>query len=119
MFNHNQTEQNNLKTPSQKEIISEQTATNSQGKIDLPSPLDKLNRDVYFVLSPAQFEKLKSISETIFKLTNEVLLDIVQQKIFAENWIEARYGTVKSLWSNGKTGVNLMRIDFAWDSEGN
>ena len=117
MINDNQTEQNNLKA--QPQTVSEQTASNSQGKISLPSLSDKLSKDAYFALSSTQFEKLKSISETIFKLTNEVLLDIVKQKTFTETWIEARYGVVKSLWSNGKIGVNLMRIDFAWDIEGN
>ena len=33
--------------------------------------------------------------------------------------MESRYGAVKSLWENGQVGINLMRIDFAWDQTGN
>jgi hypothetical protein len=88
MFNNNQKEQSNLEIKPQKEIISEQKTTNN---------LERISKDTYFTLSSTQFEKLKSISETIFKLTNKVLLDIIQQKIVAETWIEVRYGTVKPL----------------------
>ncbi|CAG8741687.1 13395_t:CDS:2 [Gigaspora margarita] len=57
------------------------------------------SRDSYFVLSPIQFEKLKQISEAVFKLANETLLEIVNQNE-VESWIESRYGVVKSLWKN-------------------
>ncbi|CAG8819542.1 6117_t:CDS:1, partial [Cetraspora pellucida] len=36
-----------------------------------------------------------------------------------EPWMESRYGVVKSLWKNGQTGINLIRIDFARDQEKN
>jgi hypothetical protein len=95
------------------------TSTNSQLTPEQQTIIDSFaSKDTYFVLSSAQFEKLKLISETIFRLTNETLLDTVKQKDL-EPWIEARYGIVKELWHNGQTGVNLMRIDFAWDQEGN
>ncbi|CAG8818828.1 9790_t:CDS:1, partial [Racocetra persica] len=49
---------------------------------------------------------------------NETLLEIIKQNK-VESWMESRYGVVKSLWKNGQTGINLMRIDFAWDQEKN
>ncbi|KAF0553871.1 putative conserved protein, circularly permuted ATPgrasp superfamily [Gigaspora margarita] len=76
------------------------------------------SRDTYFVLSPIQFEKLNQISESVFKLANETLLEIVNQNE-VESWMESRYGVVKSLWKNGQTGMNLARIDFAWDQQKN
>ncbi|CAG8483795.1 4288_t:CDS:1 [Cetraspora pellucida] len=76
------------------------------------------SRDTYFVLSPKQLERIKQISETIFKLANETLLEIIKQNE-VEPWMESRYGVVKSLWKNGQTGINLIRIDFAWDQEKN
>ncbi|CAG8762032.1 1228_t:CDS:1 [Dentiscutata erythropus] len=74
--------------------------------------------DTYFVLSPKQLERLKQISEAIFKLANETLLEIIKQNE-VESWMESRYGVVKSLWKNGQTGINLARFDFAWDQEKN
>lgn len=71
-----------------------------------------------FVLSSFQLTELKQISEKIFKLTNETLLSIIKQKK-VETWMEPRYGVVKYLWEKGRTGINLMRIDFAWDQTGN
>ncbi|CAG8741788.1 6372_t:CDS:1 [Racocetra fulgida] len=70
------------------------------------------------VLSPKQLERLKLVSEAIFKLANETLLEIIKQSE-VESWMESRYGVVKSLWKNGQTGINLIRIDFAWDQEKN
>ena len=84
MINDNQIKQENLKIQPQQETVSEQMTANNQEKTSLPDSLSKLNQDTYFALSPTQFEKLKSISETIFKLTNEVLLDTVQQKTLTE-----------------------------------
>ncbi|CAG8769448.1 1711_t:CDS:1, partial [Dentiscutata heterogama] len=75
-------------------------------------------RDTYFVLSPKQLERLKLISEAVFKLANETLLEIIKQNE-VESWMESKYDVVKSLWKNGQTGINLMRIDFAWDQENN
>ncbi|CAG8552061.1 4664_t:CDS:1 [Dentiscutata erythropus] len=75
-------------------------------------------RDTYFVLSPKQLERLKLISEAVFKLANETLLEIIKQNE-VESWMESNYDVVKSLWKNGQTGINLMRIDFAWDQENN
>ncbi|CAG8777807.1 14682_t:CDS:1 [Gigaspora margarita] len=80
--------------------------------------LKMVTRDTYFVLSPNQLEKLKQISEAVFKLANEALLEIVNQNEI-ESWMESRYGVVKSLWKNGQTGMNLARIDFAWDQQKN
>ncbi|KAF0492474.1 hypothetical protein F8M41_021706 [Gigaspora margarita] len=74
--------------------------------------------DTYFVLSPKQLEKLKLISEAVFKLANETLLELIKQDE-VESWMESRYDIVKSLWKNGQIGINLMRIDFAWDQENN
>ncbi|CAG8466133.1 6242_t:CDS:1 [Dentiscutata heterogama] len=76
------------------------------------------SRDTYIVLSPKQLERLKQISEAIFKLANETLLEIIKQDE-VESWMESRYGVVKSLWKNGQTGINLARFDFAWDQEKN
>ncbi|CAG8648557.1 1101_t:CDS:1 [Racocetra persica] len=76
------------------------------------------SKDTYFVLSPKQFERLKLVSEAIFKLANETLLEIINQNE-VESWMESRYGVVKSLWKNGQTGINLARFDFAWDQEKN
>ncbi|CAG8828093.1 23724_t:CDS:1, partial [Cetraspora pellucida] len=49
------------------------------------------SRDTYFVLSPKQLEKIKLISEAIFKLANETLLEIIKQNE-VEPWMESRYG---------------------------
>ncbi|CAG8542616.1 65_t:CDS:2 [Gigaspora margarita] len=68
--------------------------------------LKKVTRDTYFVLSPNQLEKLKLISEAVFKLANEALLEIVNQNE-VESWMESRYG------------INLARIDFARDQQKN
>jgi len=80
MINNNQIEQNK-KTQPQKENISEQATASSQEKT---TPSNKFSQDTYFALSSAQFEKLKLISETVFKLANKVLLDVVQQKTLTE-----------------------------------
>ncbi|CAJ0747103.1 20026_t:CDS:2 [Entrophospora sp. SA101] len=85
MINDNQNEQNK-EVQSQKETVSEQTTASSQEKTIPSAPSDKFNQDTYFALSSTQFEKLKSISEKIFKSTEEVLL---------ATWIESRYGIVK------------------------
>lgn len=74
----------------------------------------KNSRSTYFVLSLSQLDELKQVSEKLFKLANETLLHIIQQKE-VEPWLESRYGVVKSLWKKGQVGINLMRIDFAWD----
>lgn len=89
--------------------------------IALPENFDLLksvSKSTYFALSPNQLEELKTTAEKVFKLTNETLLEIIKQE---ENdpWINFRYGVVKSLWRNSNTGLSLMRIDFAWDQEGN
>ncbi|CAG8545037.1 14987_t:CDS:2, partial [Dentiscutata erythropus] len=49
-----------------------------------------VSRDTYFVLSPNQLERLKQISEAIFKLANETLLEIIKQNE-VESWMESRY----------------------------
>ena len=54
------------------------------------------SKDTYFILSSSQLAKLKLVLETIFRLTNETLLDTIKQKDL-EPWIESRYGVVKSL----------------------
>ncbi|CAG8747107.1 2914_t:CDS:2, partial [Racocetra fulgida] len=77
-----------------------------------------IRKDTYFVMSPKQLDRLKLVSEAVFKLANETLLEIINQNE-VESWMESRYGIVKSLWKNGKTGINLIRIDFAWDQEKN
>jgi len=77
----------------------------------------KNSRSTYFVLSLSQLDELKQISERIFKLANETLLHIIQQKE-VEPWLESRYGVVKSLWKKGQVGINLLRIDFAWNKAG-
>lgn len=86
----------------------------SQSVVNTPES----SHHTYFTLSSSQLKELKQISEKIFKLANKTLLDIIKQKKF-ELWMESRYGIVKSLWENGQTGINLMRIDFAWDQTGN
>ncbi|CAH1759704.1 12001_t:CDS:2 [Entrophospora sp. SA101] len=98
MINDNQNEQNK-EVQSQKETVSEQTTASSQEKTIPSAPSDKFNQDTYFALSSTQFEKLKSISEKIFKSTEEVLL---------ATWIESRYGIVKEQTSLAKeTGLPL------------
>jgi hypothetical protein len=77
----------------------------------------KNSRSTYFVLSLSQLDELKQISERILKLANETLLHIIQQKE-VEPWLESRYGVVKSLWKKGQVGINLLRIDFAWNKAG-
>jgi len=84
----------------------------------LSTSSSKNSNPAYFILSSSQLTELKQISEKIFKLANESLLDIIKQENI-EPWMESRYGAVKSLWENSQTGINLMRIDFAWDQTGN
>ena len=96
----------------------EPTKIVSEPGMVIENPASNRSQDTYFVLSNTQLKKLKQISETIFRLTNETLLDIVKQKNL-EPWIEDRYGIVESLWRNDQIGVNLMRIDYAWDQGGN
>jgi glutathione synthase/RimK-type ligase-like ATP-grasp enzyme len=93
-------------------LVSKQAST------VIDDPASNRSQDTYFVLSSTQLKKLKLVSETIFRLTNDTLLDMVKQKNF-ESWMEVRYGVVKPLWSDDQAGVNLMRIDYAWDQEGN
>lgn len=84
---------------------------------DIEIELDLSNND-YFKLSKIKYLKLKTISEYVFKLANETLLEIIENEN-QEEWIESRYDIVKKLWYKGKNGINLMRIDFAWDNNYN
>lgn len=72
----------------------------------------------YLKLEKTKYLKLKSISKYIFNLVNETLVETTENEK-TEEWIKLRYNTVKNLWSGNKNGINLMRIDFAWDEEGN
>ncbi|CAO3637619.1 unnamed protein product [Cunninghamella blakesleeana] len=79
----------------------------------------------YLPLTEKEYQYIKSVSEYVYQLANNTLLEITQKETRDEGdekWIESRYHPVKSLWSNptSKTkGINLMRIDYAWDHEGN
>lgn len=79
----------------------------------------KFSNKGYFPLSISKFQELKKISEGISNLTNNVLLNIIENNSTSHSWIEDRYGEVKHLWKGGKDGVNVMRIDYAWDKEDN
>jgi len=58
----------------------EPTKIVSEPGMVIENPASNRSQDTYFVLSNTQLKKLKQISETIFRLTNETLLDIVKQK---------------------------------------
>ncbi|CAO3637552.1 unnamed protein product [Cunninghamella blakesleeana] len=79
----------------------------------------------YFKITEKEYQNIKSLSKYVYQLANNTLLETIQKEKWDNNdekWIESRYHPVKSLWSkaNSKTkGINLMRIDYAWDHEGN
>ncbi|CAG8784373.1 6210_t:CDS:2, partial [Dentiscutata erythropus] len=101
--------------------LAENKSTIEQKRTDdnISSLLKRItSRDTYFVLFPKQLERLKQISEAIFKLANETLLEVIKRDE-VESWMESRYGVVKSLWKNSQAGINIARFDFAWDQEKN
>ncbi|CAO3637592.1 unnamed protein product [Cunninghamella blakesleeana] len=80
----------------------------------------------YFPLTEKEYQNIKSVSEYVYQLTNSALLETIQKETneVDEKWIESKYHSTKPLWSNHHTtnhakGINLMRIDYAWDHEGN
>ncbi|CAO3637608.1 unnamed protein product [Cunninghamella blakesleeana] len=82
----------------------------------------------YFKLTENEYQNVKSVSEYVYQLANNTLLETIQKEKWDEEdekWIESRYHPVKSLWAKNRTttsntkGINLMRIDYAWDQEGN
>ncbi|CAO3637600.1 unnamed protein product [Cunninghamella blakesleeana] len=87
----------------------------------------KITEIDYFKLTEKEYQNVKSVSEYVYQLANNTLLETIQKKKWEEEdekWIESRYHPVKSLWSNHRTthhakGINLVRIDYAWDQEGN
>ncbi|CAO3637604.1 unnamed protein product [Cunninghamella blakesleeana] len=81
----------------------------------------------YFPLTEKEYQNIKSLSEYVYQLANNILLETIQKEKWEEEdekWIESRYHPVKSLWAKNRTttsntkGINLMRIDYAWDQEG-
>ncbi|CAO3637576.1 unnamed protein product [Cunninghamella blakesleeana] len=85
------------------------------------------NQSNYFKLTKKEYQNIKSLSEYVYQLANKILLETIQKEKMEEEdekWIESRYHSTKPLWSNHRTthhtkGINLMRIDYAWDQEGN
>ncbi|CAJ0917013.1 175_t:CDS:2 [Entrophospora sp. SA101] len=108
MINDNQNEQNK-EVQSQKETVSEQTTASSQEKTIPSAPSDKFNQDTYFALSSTQFEKLKSISEKIFKSTEEVLLAETGLPLAPELTFYAKY-LLKKLGS--RIAIVVIRADY-------
>ncbi|CAO3637612.1 unnamed protein product [Cunninghamella blakesleeana] len=81
----------------------------------------------YFKLTENEYQNVKSVSEYVYQLANNTLLETIQKEKWEEEdekWIESRYYSTKPLWSNHRIthhakGINLMRIDYAWDQKGN
>ncbi|CAO3637584.1 unnamed protein product [Cunninghamella blakesleeana] len=83
----------------------------------------------YFPLTVKEYQNIKSVSEYVYQLANNTLLETVQKETrdeVDEKWMESIYHPVKSLWSKPPStttskpkGINLMRVDYAWDHEGN
>jgi glutathionylspermidine synthase len=73
----------------------------------------------HYKISHTEYEKLKYVSEYIYNIANETLLDVICKQNIDIEWIKSRYNIVKDLWYGKNDGINLMRIDFAWDLKGN
>lgn len=71
-----------------------------------------------FIISQNKWEDIINTSQKIFNIANKKLLDILCEEK-NDSWIEDNYGCVKSFWKNNKNGINIMRIDFAWDINNN
>lgn len=86
------------------------------------SQIFKISKIPLIITFP-ELENLKIISKYIFNLANETLFEILNDNYKNKNeieWIESNFKSIEHFWKNKKIkGINIMRVDFAWDNKGN